>query len=241
MLEVMAGAHPADPSTVPLPLVSHAAATAGRDDLRGLRIAVSADFGFALVEPEVERAFEQAVTTFAELGCELVEAHPTTEDPVPLWMTIAHAEGYASEGPLLAHEDLIEPRSAAHRAPGRSDLVARVPRRPGPPKGALPPLGGVPGGLRLHALTRPAALALPGRTGRPVRPRRRPDPTDRWWGMDAIANLTGQPVTAVPWDLIGSGLPFGVQLMGRRFADAQVLAAAGIWEAHGRRLRTHPA
>lgn len=241
MLEVMAGAHPADPSTVPLPLVSHAAATAGRDDLRGLRIAVSADFGFALLEPEVERAFEQAVTTFAELGCELVEAHPTTEDPVPLWMTIAHAEGYASEGPLLAHEDLIEPRSAATVRRGeaissREYLDAQDHRK------EL---------CRLWAefledfdfVLSPGQQLLPFPVGQddPSDPGGDSDPTDRWWGMDAVANLTGQPVTAVPWDLVGPGLPFGVQLMGRRFADAEVLAVAGIWEAHGRRLRTHPA
>ena len=84
-------------------------------------------------------------------------------------------------------------------------------------------------------------LPFPVGAGRPVRPRRRRgSQQDRWWGMDAIANLTGQPVTAVPWDLVEAGLPVGVQLMGRRFGDAQLLAAAGIWEASGRRLRTHP-
>jgi Asp-tRNA(Asn)/Glu-tRNA(Gln) amidotransferase A subunit family amidase len=52
------------------------------------------------------------------------------------------------------------------------------------------------------------------------------------WGMDAIANLTGQPVTSVPCGLTDDGLPVGVQLMGRRFADAVVLNAAASFERH---------
>lgn len=241
MLEVMAGAHPQDPSTVPLPLVAHAAATGGREDLRGLRVAVSADFGYALLEPEVERAFETAVTTFAALGCELVAAHPKTEDPVPLWMTIAHAEGFASEGPLLAREDLIEPGTAVTVRRGEAissrEYLDAQDRRKELSRVWAEFLEG------FDFILSPGQQLLPFLVGQddPSDPGGDADPNARWWGMDAIANLTGQPVTAVPWDLVEPGLPVGVQLMARRFADAQLLAAAGIWEAHGRRLWAHPA
>jgi len=240
MLEVMAGTHPADPAVVPVPLVRHDAATGDRRDLQGLRVAVSKDFGFALVEPEVARAFEDAVATFAELGCELIEAHPTTEDPVPLWMTIAHAEGYASEGPLLDREDLIDPETVRTVRRGetissREYLDAQDRRKELCRQWAV--------FLEdFDFIVSPGQQVLPFLVGQPdpSDPGGDQESPDRWWGMDAIANLTGQPVTAVPWDLTESGLPVGIQLMATRFGDAQLLAAAGIWEAHARRLRAHP-
>lgn len=193
---------------------------AGRRDLKGLRAAVSADFGFALLQPEVKQAFESATASFAELGCELVEAHPRTEDPVPLWMTIAHAEGFASEGPLLDKIDLIDPDTARTVRMGetissREYLDARERQRE---------LSRVWASFLedFDFVVSPGQQVLPFVIGDP-------DPSDpggdqetegRWWGMDAIANLTGQPVTAVPWDLAASGLPVGVQLMARRFEDS---------------------
>ena len=239
MLAVMAGPHPADPSVVPLPLVSHEAATGGRRDLDGLRVAVSADFGFAQLQPEVRRAFEAAAATFAELGCELVDAHPVTEDPVPLWMTIAHAEGFASEGHLLDREDLIDPDTARTVRRGETissreylDAQERRMQLCSTWAAFLEDFDFIlsPGGQLLPFLAGEADPSDPGGEY----------PADHWWGMDAIANLTGQPVTAVPWDLTESGLPVGVQLMARRFGDAQLLAAAGIWEAGARRLWSHP-
>ncbi len=240
MLEAMAGPDPADPTVVPVALAPHASAVAGRRDLKGLRAAVSADFGFALLQPEVKQAFESATASFAELGCELVEAHPRTEDPVPLWMTIAHAEGFASEGPLLDKIDLIDPDTARTVRMGetissREYLDARERQRE---------LSRVWASFLedFDFVVSPGQQVLPFVIGDP-------DPSDpggdqetegRWWGMDAIANLTGQPVTAVPWDLAASGLPVGVQLMARRFEDAQLLAAAAIWESNARRLWTHP-
>ena len=239
MLEVMAGADPADPSVVPMPLVPHDVATGGRRDLRGLRVAVSADFGFAMLEPEVRQAFESAVTAFAELGCELVEAHPTTEDPVPLWMTIAHAEGYASEAPLLDREDLIGAESLRTIRRGETissrEYLDAQERRVQLCRIWDEFLEGY------DFMLSPGQQLLPFPVGAadPSDPGGDPDPSEEWWGMDAIANLTGQPVTAVPWDLV-EGVPVGLQLMGRRFGDAQLLAAAGVWDASARRLRTHP-
>jgi len=237
MLEVMAGPDPADPAVLPVSLVPHEVAIGGREDLRGLRVAVSQDFGFALVDPEVKQLFQRAVATFEELGCELHEAHPSTEDPVPLWMTIADAEGYASEGPLLDRVDLIDPETVRTIRRGeaissREYLDAQDRRKELSRIWAVFLEG-------FDFVVSPGQQVLPF----PVRQADAGDDEDvdePWWGMDAIANLTGQPVTAVPWDLTHSGLPVGVQLMSRRFGDARLLAAAAIWERHARRLWAHP-
>ena len=45
-----------------------------------------------------------------------------------------------------------------------------------------------------------------------------------------FANCTGHPAASVPAGLSGSGLPVGMQLIGRRFCDGDVLAAAHTFE-----------
>jgi aspartyl-tRNA(Asn)/glutamyl-tRNA(Gln) amidotransferase subunit A len=44
-------------------------------------------------------------------------------------------------------------------------------------------------------------------------------------------NLTGQPAATVPCGWTPDGLPIGLQIVGRRFADATVLRAAAAFEA----------
>ena len=51
------------------------------------------------------------------------------------------------------------------------------------------------------------------------------------WSMMAIANL-GFPAMSVPVG-VASGLPCGVQLLGRRFREEDLLDAAEVIEARG--------
>jgi aspartyl-tRNA(Asn)/glutamyl-tRNA(Gln) amidotransferase subunit A len=43
-------------------------------------------------------------------------------------------------------------------------------------------------------------------------------------------NLTGQPAASVPAGFTADGLPVGLQIVGRRFADATVMRAAAAFE-----------
>ena len=61
-----------------------------------------------------------------------------------------------------------------------------------------------------------------------------------WWGMDSVANLTGQPATSVPSGITDDGLPVGIQFMGRRFDDERVLRVAATFEALARGPLAHP-
>jgi amidase len=49
------------------------------------------------------------------------------------------------------------------------------------------------------------------------------------WCMTYLANFSGHPAASVPAGLSGA-LPIGMQLIGRRYADADVLAAAASVE-----------
>ena len=49
------------------------------------------------------------------------------------------------------------------------------------------------------------------------------------WCPTYLANFTGHPAASVPAGL-ADGLPVGMQIMGRRGADAGVLAASAVFE-----------
>ncbi len=49
--------------------------------------------------------------------------------------------------------------------------------------------------------------------------------------FQAMCNLTGQPAAVVPWALDGTGIPTAVQLIGRPFDEATLLALAHQMEA----------
>ena len=63
----------------------------------------------------------------------------------------------------------------------------------------------------------PAAVA-----GRPV--------VHLGWTLAYPFNLTGQPAVTVPCGFTSDGLPVGLQIVGRRHADAAVLRAAAAFE-----------
>jgi aspartyl-tRNA(Asn)/glutamyl-tRNA(Gln) amidotransferase subunit A len=52
-----------------------------------------------------------------------------------------------------------------------------------------------------------------------------------WAGFSYPFNFTGQPAATVPAGFTPAGMPVGLQIVGRRFADLTVLQAAAAFEA----------
>ena len=50
------------------------------------------------------------------------------------------------------------------------------------------------------------------------------------WCLTYLINYTGHPAASIPAGLDTQGLPVGLQLVGRRFADDTVLAASAAFE-----------
>ena len=193
---------------------------------------MSADLGWAPVDPEVRTAFLAAVDRLADDGARVVEAHPDAGPPTQLWNDIALPEGFASEGPLLDHPG-IDPATREITESGRAatarDYLDAQDRR-----GAftrtwetffdqydvlLAPSMPVP--AFSTDVTGPTEI-----DGTPV------DPFfDDWCALALPANLTGQPATAVPTGLSADGLPVGLQVMGPRWADLRTLAVAARLES----------
>ncbi len=236
VLSVIAGPAAEDDMSYPGPPGADYLATASASvggDLRGLRVAWSADLGMLPVDPDVRAVFAEAVQVFAGLGCELVEAAPTTPHPTQLWNTIALAEGFSSEGPLLA-------TARSQMSPGTAQIIeAGRDTTAGQYVDALHDKGRYTRAwaefftgfdllltptMQLTAfgvgLETPVAIE-----GQPV------DPFfDDWCTTCLAANLTGMPATSVPAGFDTQGMPVGLQVMGPRWADALTLRAAAAFE-----------
>lgn len=233
LLTVVAGPHPADDLSYPSPRTEYVAAAVEERDLSNLRVAWSVDLGIAPVEPDVREAFLRGVETFAETGCELVEAHPETGDPVGLWNTIATVEGYASEGPLLEpFESVMEPGTVqiirAGEEKGAREYIEAQYERARYTRLWLEFFEAFD--LLLTPMMQLTAFPV-GIEGPQEIDGKAVDPFfDDWCHLCYPANLTGQPAISLPNGLGQDGLPVGLQIIGRRFDEETVFTAAAAWE-----------
>jgi Asp-tRNA(Asn)/Glu-tRNA(Gln) amidotransferase A subunit family amidase len=58
----------------------------------------------------------------------------------------------------------------------------------------------------------------------------RPERLDRDEGADRFINYSGHPAASIPAGLADNGLPVGMQIIGKRYADSDVLAASAVFE-----------
>ena len=231
-LSVMAGPSSADDLTFPYPGGLTSAVT--DPSWTGLRVAVSTDFGFAQVDADVVAAFRAAVDAIP--GVIVTEDHPEPADPGPLWDAIALAEGFASEGPLVARNRREVGADAAAIVDAGASITAAAYLDAQSRRGRL---------YRRWAeffdhydvLLSPTMPVTAFETGRlaPASLAGKPVPTsfDGWCALALPANLFGLPAASVPIGPGADGLPVGLQIMGRRGADATVLRVAALVERLG--------
>ena len=98
-------------------------------------------------------------------------------------------------------------------------------------------IGRISEGLRKHfanvdilALPTTPTVAFPIGQNAPSRWLNVPEGATRWFGLTAAFNATGQPASSVPAGFTRAGLPVGLQLVGRRYDDWNVLRASKTYE-----------
>jgi aspartyl-tRNA(Asn)/glutamyl-tRNA(Gln) amidotransferase subunit A len=200
--------------------------------LRGLRIAWSPTLGYARVASGVLEKTEQAVTSFDRLGCEVEQADPDLPDPASILdvMWSGSLAGYfASRLDEVGH--LLDPGLLAvtQRAASLSavDLAHALQQRNTYYTGMREFME------RFDLLLTPTLpiTAFTAGLDEPDHWRRETVAPLDWTPFTFPFNLTGQPAATVPCGFDRSGLPIGLQIVGRWRDDSTVLHAAAAFES----------
>ena len=230
ILSVIAGHDDRDRHSIPSDGLDWQRAVDG--DLRGVRVAYSADLGYAAVDPAVRSIVEQAVGVFErELGCTVEYVDPGWTDPYEFLLPLIISESDLVGMRRLA--DRLGERMSAHLVEVlRADwtveqLTGAVMHRKMVYEAAWRFFRGY------DLLLTPTAAVLPfehGLQGPPVIDGREVDGF-YWMSFTFPFNLTGQPAASVPAGFTRDGLPVGLQIVGRRLDDGLVLRASAAYEA----------
>jgi len=229
MLGVCAGPDERDPYSLPAQRIDWAKELRG--PVKGLRVAYADDLGSdEPVDPEVRTICAQAAKTFRELGCRVEDVKPGWPSPRTTWEQMFCAGIALRLAPHLDRRGEIDPGllpfvEAFLRQPPTQYVQAWFDRLAWwqhpraffekydlllTPTVACPPLP-----IGVDTINEIA--------GRPVS-------FYGWIPFTYPFNLTGQPAASVPAGLTKSGLPVGLQIVGRRFDDATVLRASAAFE-----------
>lgn len=236
-LDVMAGAHPRDPFSLPATETYRSAVDRSID---GMRIAYSPDMGTYPLEPGVRETIEDAVEAFERAGATVEAVDPDLGHDAATIVEAYYTMATVRWGSLF--DDLerqgFDPygEDRDRLRPYIVDLVmdAEEPTSREYKRADVIRTDVFDGLVDLFAEYDLLATAAVGTTPFPhgEEPTRvdgvEVDPY-RGWLLSQPFNFTGQPAASIPAGFL-DGLPVGLQLAGPRLADADVLAASAAFE-----------
>jgi len=228
---VWAGPDDRDPQSLPAAAEDFTRAADG--DIRRLRVAWSSDLGFASVDSEVRRITAAAAKALGSVGATLDEAHPGFPNPEGLFLDLTAPVRAAAMAPHLAKwRDLIDP-ALLSRLDHAERMTAVDFERAAQARTAL--WHTVRKFFEQYDLlvtpTLPTAAFPIGRAFPAEIEGTKLDNGLQWLPFTIPFAITGQPAISVPCGFTAGGLPVGLQIIGRRHADAMVLRAAAAFEA----------
>jgi Asp-tRNA(Asn)/Glu-tRNA(Gln) amidotransferase A subunit family amidase len=232
LLGVMAGPDRRDPLSIDATDQDFVAACEP-GDLKGLKVAWSADFGYAAVDSEVRQAAESAARRFAELGCSVEAVDPGWNNPAPwaemLWHVnvAARCSDQLDECPEWFEPSLRAMIEAGRRATGLEVGRAQLART-----AFYNQAQRFLEGYDLLLTPQMPCVAWP--VDRP------PTEIDGHQLSESIFdhlpftfpfNGTGWPAASVPCGFNSEGLPIGLQIVAPWHQDGLCLRAAAAFEA----------
>jgi aspartyl-tRNA(Asn)/glutamyl-tRNA(Gln) amidotransferase subunit A len=224
LLRVLAGYDSEDPFSQNLPGEDYAAGIKG--GVKGWRVALAEGEYFGRTQPEIRALVQQAARVFEDLGA-IVEP---VEPPGMYDLALANGTMVVSDAAVLWAEQLRDQPDGFG-----ADVRERLQR------GAATPLGEYIRARRQQSLGRRQfeqffnrfELLLLPTTPVTAPPIEGPDALEMarlLTRYTAPFNLTGLPALSIPCGFTAEGLPVGLQLVGRPWAEAALLRAASIYE-----------
>ncbi len=199
------------------------------EGIEGLRLAFAPSLGQTPVDPEVAAAVAAAARRFEELGAIVEEAVPTLDEVGPVFA----AHWFPAAALLI---DSIAPEKRALMDPGLVAIAEQGARMT-----LLDHLKAIRAreamGLAMQEFHRRYDLLIMPTMPLPAFAAGEETPVDsanrRWTDWTPFTypfNLTRQPAASLPCGFSKSGLPIGLQIVGRLHDDATVLKAARAFE-----------
>ena len=236
LLAVMSGPDPRVPLALDAPppaLTGPAQVTALLErDLRGLRVAWSPDLGLP-VDPAVRAVLGPARQVLTGLGCEVIDADPDlsgADEVFRTWRAFRFATSFADI--VRDHPDQVGPNVTWNTRRGLELTVADLSRATTMHAALAERVSEF--FARFDVLACPATQVPPFDVdldwvheidGVPL------DSYLDWMRSAYLISATGLPAMSVPAGFTAAGLPVGLQLVGRRRAEWDLLAVAHAFEA----------
>ena len=202
-----------------------------REGVKGLRVGWSLDLGGLRVDPEVGQVAKRAAEAFAELGCAVEDVKvswPDTREMIHLMWNSHYAGNYGSV--LKEFRSRMDPGLVAAIEDGRRYTAEAYVEMRGRKNGYCDAVRALFDTYDL--LLTPTVSVTAFEVGR-LNPAHFPQHVWDWFpwaGFSYPFNFTGQPAATVPAGFTPSGMPVGLQIVGRRLADLQVLQASAAFE-----------
>jgi len=228
-LDAVVGPHPLDPKSLPHPGVAY------RDVLRdlpdGLRIGVSRDLGYGVVQSDVAEVVLDAANVFAELGHHVEEIEGGPPDVGRTWGLINAFEAAGKLGHLLPEREEEFGRSFIHGVKAGFQMTPEIwwagqTARQQVVEWCADVFG------KYDLLLTPTTLAdpPPARGPLPTEVEGKPTPFGSSGAFTIPFNLSWHPAGSVRAGLSKAGLPVGLQIVAPRHRDDRVLQAAWAFE-----------
>ena len=241
LLAVISGPDPRVPLALdaPPPALTDPAQLAGllERDLAGLRIGWSADLGLP-VEPQVRAVIESARQVLVDLGCQVIDAAPDLSGADEVFRTWRAFRFATNLGPLLdSHPDQLGDNVSWNIRRGLELTLADLSR--------ATMLRDRLAGQISRVFAEVDVLACPATQVAPFdvdldwvhEIDGMPQQTYLDWMSSAyLISATGLPAMSVPAGFTATGLPVGLQLVGRRRSEWELLTVGHAFEsatAHG--------
>lgn len=228
-LDVMAG--PDDRDRFSLPRTHERYVQSVEGGVAGWKVAWSPDLGHIPLDPEVRAIAEAGWKAFAEAGATLLEPALGLPDPEPMLAVLypfAQASGHASR-PAEQHA-VMDPGLVAIAKEGAKLTAVTIGQTMAARTAYWDTM--YRAFLSFDVLVTPTIAVPPFECGivGPTQVNGQ-DVVHLAWTLAYPFNFTGQPAVTIPCGFTQSGLPVGLQIIGKRHADGAVLRAAAAFEA----------
>jgi aspartyl-tRNA(Asn)/glutamyl-tRNA(Gln) amidotransferase subunit A len=229
-LDVIAGPDERDPHSLPSDSAKGYLASL-EQGVRGLKVGYSPTLGYAWIDPEIAALCADAAKHFAASGATVEEIEVDWGNCYEVWGVFfyggiaARVAGYPAEKRGLLDPGLQPIVEQGLKLTAVDYVNALVARNLFWQK--------VRATFERYDLLITPTLSVPPFAVGKNRPDLPAGPNGaelRWSPFTYPFNLTGQPAISVPCGRTKADLPVGLQIVGRRFADATVLRAARAWE-----------